>query len=263
MQEELITYKTLNKKANRYANTILNMSIEKKANQDEDWIICIYMNHSINLIATILAVWKAGAAYLPLEQTFPDERIEFIINEANPILIIYDDDFEERTKIFGKIPIISISKLEKDSEDGVSDNITKESTLNKESSDIALICYTSGSTGPPRGVRLTHSSMNNRFNWQWETLPYSNSEDYLIFKTAFSFIDSVSEIWCPLLKSETNLLFLHIFFELLLTFLGKTLVIIPIANVKKPEKMVAVLNKYKVNRTSFLLIFLLSNIFSF
>ena len=65
---------------------------KNKANQDGDWIIAVCMMPSDNLVKVLLAIWKAGAAYLPLDPTFPPNRIEHILNESKPVLVIYDNE---------------------------------------------------------------------------------------------------------------------------------------------------------------------------
>ena len=77
------------------------------------------------------------------------------------------------------------------------------------------------------GVKLPYSALMNRLAWQWRELPYDQNEDYCVFKTALTFVDSVSEIWSPLLQ-------------------GRTLVVIPRHVTKNPEKLIAILNRYKV-----------------
>lgn len=60
-----------------------------------------------------------------------------------------------------------------------------------------------GSTGVPKGVRLRHCIVQNRLEWQWRRFPYSETELYGVFKTALTFVDSVTEIWGPLLNGLT------------------------------------------------------------
>ena len=68
------------------------------------------------------------------------------------------------------------------------------------SGGLAVVLYTSGSTGIPKGVRLEHSTIYQRLRWQWKTLPFSPNE-VACFKTALTFVDSVAEIWAPLLAA--------------------------------------------------------------
>lgn len=91
--------------------------------------------------------------------------------------------------------------------------------------------YTSGSTGIPKGVRLPYSIIFNRLQWQWSEFPYSCTEQYGCFKTALTFVDSVSEIWGPLLN-------------------GMTIVVVPKHVTKDPVQLVNVLEQYKVSETS-------------
>ena len=65
---------------------------------------------------------------------------------------------------------------------------------------LAVVLYTSGSTGIPKGVRLEHSTIYQRLRWQWKTLPFLPGE-VACFKTALTFVDSIAEIWAPLLAS--------------------------------------------------------------
>lgn len=94
---------------------------------------------------------------------------------------------------------------------------------------MGLVLYTSGSTGIPKGVRLPHSIVQNRLEWQWRRFPYSSTEVYGIFKTALTFVDSVTEIWGPLLN-------------------GMTLIVVPKEVTKNPSSLVSILEEYKIER---------------
>lgn len=89
-----MSYNFLNSFTNRLAATIVKeiRTLQTSANQDGDYVIAVCMAPSDYLVAALLAIWKAGAAYLPLDVTFPTNRIEHIVRESKPVLVIHDDD---------------------------------------------------------------------------------------------------------------------------------------------------------------------------
>ena len=198
------------------------------ANQDNDFIVAVCMQPSDNLVTTLLAIWKCGAAYLPLDVTFPANRIEHILGESKPVLVIIDDNFD-RPEVFGTVKAIKFNELKKESVAFSNANIDISETLTEGSSDLGLVLYTSGSTGVPKGVRVPQSIVQNRLEWQWKRFPYSPTEIYGIFKTALTFVDSVSEIWGPLLN-------------------GLTVVVVPKEVTKDPQRLVDMLEEYKIER---------------
>lgn len=78
-----------------------------------------------------------------------------------------------------------------------------------------------------KGVLLPHATVLNRLQWQWQELPYAEDEKRCIFKTSLTFVDSVCEIWGPLLQ-------------------GRTLVVIPKHITRDPERFISVLERHKV-----------------
>ena len=78
-----------------------------------------------------------------------------------------------------------------------------------------------------KGVLLPHATVLNRLQWQWQELPYAEDEERCIFKTSLTFVDSVCEIWGPLLQ-------------------GRTLVVIPKHVTRDPERFISALEKHKV-----------------
>lgn len=86
------TYDEVNQKANQLAR-IMSQSIKLNKlpkNTDGDYIVAVNLPASDKLVVILLAIWKAGGAYLPLDQAFPGPRIEHIIREARPAIVIYD-----------------------------------------------------------------------------------------------------------------------------------------------------------------------------
>lgn len=92
-----LTYAALEAKANQIArriSQILENGNRKQANNDGDYVITVCMEPSEKLIVTLLAVWKVGAAYLPLDVNTPVNRMEHIFREVNPLMMITDHNGE-------------------------------------------------------------------------------------------------------------------------------------------------------------------------
>ncbi len=159
--------------------------------------IGLLFDRSIYSYASILGVMKAGATFVPLDKSFPIERIEFIMedSEATRLLtvsVLADSLFNTKTRTI--IIDHAKSKIAAMPTDRVSIEICESS--------LAYIIYTSGSTGRPKGVPITHSNISNFLRVARATYGYMESDRvYQGLTIAFDF--SFEEIWLPLLVGAT------------------------------------------------------------
>ncbi|KAL5282404.1 hypothetical protein ACFFRR_005516 [Megaselia abdita] len=223
-----ISYNELNEEANKIANLIIQKKREYhlEPNFDGDYIVAVCIAPSDKLIKILLAIWKAGASYCPIDVSFPQERINHMFQESRPILFIVENN-DIKNMMHSNILTLTFTEIINQIVNNNSTNILVQDMI--INSDLAIVQYTSGSTGIPKGVRLTHSMICNRIFWQWNLFPYKDEEKVNIFKTSLTFVDSISEIWSPLLS-------------------GRTILIIPKESVQNPEKFVCLLEKYKIVR---------------
>ncbi|CAH1280253.1 unnamed protein product [Diabrotica balteata] len=221
------TYSDVNKITNKLARTIIETISNNQLprNKDGDYIIGVNMHPSDHLIILLMAIWKSGAAYLPLDPSFPGPRVEHIVKEANPAMIIYETD----SKFYLDTIKLSFEELANKSTHQSEEPLSKSEKVRHVRDDLAVVLYTSGSTGVPKGVRLPHKVILNRLQWQFRRFPYSPSEKVCVFKTALTFVDSIAEIWGPLLN-------------------GRAILVIPKSVTQDPETFVNVLENYKIER---------------
>jgi amino acid adenylation domain-containing protein len=150
-----LTYKELNEKSNQLSNYLRN-----NFNIKPDDIIALCLDKSELMITTILAIWKSGAAYVPMDPNFPDKRIEYIINDTKSKIIITNEIYLNRIDKLNKIELINIII----NENIFLNNLSNYSNLNVKNncknSNLSHVIYTSGTTGNPKGVLIEHKSVN-------------------------------------------------------------------------------------------------------
>ena len=202
-EDDHITYRELNERANALAHKLRDLGV------GPDDFIAIIAVRSIEMIEGIYGIIKSGGAYVPIDPTYPEERIKFMLEDANPkAVLIYTD---EEVSIIDKdkkfisindtdIPVIDLA----DSEvfKGVSKNPER---VNKP--DDAVYCiYTSGTTGKPKGVPNVNRGLINRVLWMHEKYHLAE-EDAILQKTTFTFDVSVWEIiWWSLVGARVVML---------------------------------------------------------
>jgi amino acid adenylation domain-containing protein len=193
-QDNEITYKVLDIKSNQLANILIKNGIKRHD------IVGICMQPSIQMIVSLLGVLKAGASYLPLDPSFPAERIHYMIEDSNVNLLIANSD---RAEILSrhKLPILSYDV------DQLIDNENQdlEKSIEIDGDDIAYLIYTSGSTGLAKGVKVHHKAVVNFLN-SMSKKPGFSENDTLLAVTTLSFDISVLEIFLPLIKGGTLVL---------------------------------------------------------
>ena len=149
-RNQRLTYGELNERANQLARYL------RSCGAGTETLVGISLERSVEMAIAILAVLKAGAAYLPLDPTYPRERLSYMASDARPRFLITQEGIQGGA-IAGDLQTIKIDRdwrlIERES------NTDPEITIAPE--NLAYVIYTSGSTGNPKGVMITHGNLGH------------------------------------------------------------------------------------------------------
>lgn len=152
-QNKTMTRNILNKYSNRLAHRLLELGVNTGD------IIALYSNKSINFIIGIIGILKAGCAYLPIDASYPQSRIEYMLSNSKVSIAVTTEDLGSSPAIISGLTVLKI-----DSEgDELADYPDDNPEINIKPHDPCYLIYTSGSTGEPKGVLLNHEGRINNF----------------------------------------------------------------------------------------------------
>ncbi|HPZ08816.1 MAG TPA: amino acid adenylation domain-containing protein [Candidatus Eremiobacteraeota bacterium] len=187
-KDKSLTYRELNEKANQLARSLVSLGVKS------DTPVALMISRSVDMIVAIFATLKAGGAYVPVDPGYPEERIEYMLFDSAPPVILAEKEFYEKIEFTGKFLDIKDETLYK----GDTSNLP----LRNKSDNLAYIIYTSGSTGKPKGVMIEHISLVNFITWhrnKYDFCFHDNCAEY----ASFSFDASIPQIFSPLLSGAT------------------------------------------------------------
>lgn len=148
--------------------------------------VAVLADRDLNLVPWLIGIVKIGACYIPLDPNFPDERINFILDDASAVAVISSPNYDHRECLTGRKRIASVL-----------DTSNPSSQVPFEvpnSNSVAYICYTSGSTGRPKGVAVTHRSVVNLLESMQDLLNIRASDCWAA-TTTISFDIHIPEIF--------------------------------------------------------------------
>jgi surfactin family lipopeptide synthetase A len=196
--DEVLTYAELQAKSNQLAHFLLAEKAIKS-----NMLVPIMLDRSVHMLITILAVWKIGGAYVPIDPLYPLERVKIILKDCAARLMI--------TK--KSIPHLMDAHIECIFLDNEADNIAKYNRAdilnNSSPQNLAYVIFTSGSTGKPKGVLIEHHSLINLLHAMDEHL-HITSSDVMLASTAFTFDTSILELFLPLFKGARCVIATHV-----------------------------------------------------
>ncbi|HZW59305.1 MAG TPA: amino acid adenylation domain-containing protein, partial [Woeseiaceae bacterium] len=184
--DETLSYAELEARSNRLARHLQALGV------DRGTLVGVALERSPQLLAGLLGILKAGAAYLPLDPSFPQERLAFMLSDAQVPVLLTEQGLRESLPAHAA-EVVSL--------DGDRERIAAQSAAAVETpataEDLAYVIYTSGSTGRPKGVQIPHRAVVN-FLTAMQHEPGLGSEDVLLSVTTLSFDISVLELFLPL-----------------------------------------------------------------
>ena len=184
-----LTYCELNEKANSLAYKLRDMGVKP------DDFIAIIADRSLEMIQTIFGVMKSGAAYVPIDPTYPEERIKFMLEDSNPkAVLVYT---KEKIDFLDKeIPVINLADSE------VWFSVSKNPERVNKPEDLIYCIYTSGTTGKPKGVMIEYRGVVNLAEFYINEHHVGTDDNVMMFAN-YVFDASITEIMTGLLSGAT------------------------------------------------------------
>ena len=181
-----MTYRELNQRANQLAWYLLKRGVGPEIP------VGLSIDRGSGMVIALLGILKAGGAYVPLDPRLPDDRLSFMLSDAQPRFVLTEQKLQRG--VFGADPILLDSDWE---------FIAQESKQNPDKKlspqTLAYVMYTSGSTGKPKGVPIEHGSIVNLLR-SMQNEPGLNRDDVLLAVTTLSFDIAGLEIYLPLIS---------------------------------------------------------------
>ncbi|GAA4279087.1 non-ribosomal peptide synthetase [Aquimarina mytili] len=174
-----LTYKDVDEKSNQLAHYLKN-SCQVGKND----IVGFMMDRSENLVIGLLGILKTGAAYLPIDPSYPKERISYVLKNSGANVLLVDDEIEN--EVVEDKEVVYLSQTAHEKKTSVDSNIKPDS--------VCYLIYTSGSTGNPKGVIITHQNVVNFIAGISDRIP-ATEKDAMLAVTSTSFDISVLELF--------------------------------------------------------------------
>ncbi|MBB1259199.1 non-ribosomal peptide synthetase [Streptomyces alkaliterrae] len=194
--EVRLTYAELDAHANRLARRLRAAGVTSGA------FVGVCLDRGAYLPAALLAVLKAGAAYVPLDPAYPPSRIDRILSDASPVVVLAQASTRPALSR-SSAPLLAVDEEGGANEAAGSDALADDAAVHEQS--VALVIYTSGSTGRPKGVRITHRNVVSLLMWAKEVFSADELEGTLA-STSICFDLSVFELFLPLTTGATVIL---------------------------------------------------------
>jgi amino acid adenylation domain-containing protein len=182
-----MTYGELDSRANRLAARLQALGIGPER------LVAICLERSFDQIVSVLAVWKAGGAFLPLDPAWPDARLRSIVADADCALVIGGDDTANRLGADGPAVILP----------GDAHDAAPIEAARNDPDRLAYVIYTSGSTGAPKGVEITHANLAALIAWHVDAFGVT-ARDRGTSLAGLGFDASIWEIW-PYLQAGASI----------------------------------------------------------
>ncbi len=198
--QETLTYRELDRRAERLAQVLVARGVGAES------MVGLSVTRSLNLLVAMLAILKAGGAFVPLDPELPAPRIAFILRDTGMSLVLVDTDTEVRMAEVG--PSVSRLRVDEIPDEPPDDRAlasVERLRSRRAPESLAYVIYTSGSTGQPKGVLLTDRALCNHAQWLAATVGLS-AADRVLLHASISFDAAMAEIFPPLLAGATVVL---------------------------------------------------------
>jgi amino acid adenylation domain-containing protein len=192
---EMMTYGELNRRANQVAHHLISLGVGAGPGES---IVGLCLDRSTTAVVWALGILKAGGAYLPLDPTYPAERLAFMLTDAQPRALVTTCDIAQRLQL-GSWNVIAIDR----DAAAIDRQVTDTPDRNIAPEQLAYVIYTSGSTGRPKGVEITHASLMNLVMWHQSAFEITPA-DRASLLAGVGFDAAVWETW-PYLTAGASL----------------------------------------------------------
>lgn len=194
-EQETWSYRELNQRANQLAHRL------RKHGIGPDRLIGIYLDRSFAMVIALFGILKAGGGYVPIDPSYPQERIDYLLEDSRVELVLTQQEYAARLVTSSQVRCMVL-----DHELALSQ---QESELNPEQvvtpDHLAYVIYTSGSTGRPKGVMVTHGGLANYL--RWALLAYDVEQGSgSVLHSSLAFDLSVTSLFTPLLAGQPLIL---------------------------------------------------------
>ncbi|MBV9914404.1 MAG: AMP-binding protein, partial [Sinobacteraceae bacterium] len=186
-EDQEVSYGELDRRANQLAHYLQKLGVGPEV------IVGVCAERSLEMVIGLLGIVKAGGAYLPLDPSYPPERLAYMVSDAHVPVVV------TQAHLLDQLPAheASVVRLAADWEEIAAQPVTPPSTA-MWPENLAYVIYTSGSTGKPKAAANTHGGLLNRLLWM-QTAYQLDASDRVLQKTPFTFDVSVWEFFWPLL----------------------------------------------------------------